>query len=243
MECGEPSPLFVLIKQSGEGSPNSIRCRAPGNLRRVDVSLRQSHRDRRGDWRVSLIIDDLEIIKLVIEDGLRFAFYDQLRQRERLAAKLQPRLFHVVQVDVAIPSGTDEFAGVKTALLSGHVSQQRVGSDIERDAEKYVRRPLVDLAGELIPRHIELSNNVTWREGHSIQFADVPGADDQATGIGIRSDLFDDAADLVNPAAISGPPGPPLRPVDGAKIAVLVSPFVPDGHAVVGQIFDVRLAT
>jgi len=30
MECGEPSPLCVSIKQSGEDSPHSIRERAPG---------------------------------------------------------------------------------------------------------------------------------------------------------------------------------------------------------------------
>src|SRR5882672_169468 len=38
-----------------------------------------SHRHRRGDARMSLIIRDLEILESVIEDGFRFAFDDQLR--------------------------------------------------------------------------------------------------------------------------------------------------------------------
>jgi len=155
---------------------------------------------------MSLIIGDLEILELVIEDGRRFALDDQLRRRKRLAAELQPRLFQMVQVDVAITPGPDEFAWVKIALLGDHVSQQRVGSDVEWDAEKYIRRSLVKLAGELFPRHIELSHDVTGREGHPIQFADVPGADDQAAGIGIDLDLFDEVADLVNHAAISRSP-------------------------------------
>ena len=84
------------------------------------------HRHRRGDVRVSLIIDDLEIFELVIEDGFRFAPDDQLRRRERLAAELKPRLFQMVQVDVTISPGPDELADIKTALLGDHMSQQRV---------------------------------------------------------------------------------------------------------------------
>ena len=66
---------------------------------------------------MSLIIDYLEIFEMVIEYGFRFAFDDQFRRRERLAAELQPRLFHMIQIDVAISPGPDEFAGVQIALL------------------------------------------------------------------------------------------------------------------------------
>src|SRR5262245_60495247 len=99
----------------------------------------RSHRHLRGDVRVSLIIGDLEILELVIGDGLRFPIDNQLRRRKRLAAELQSGLFQMIQVDVAISSGPDEFAYVKIALLGNHMSQQRVASDVERDAEKYVR--------------------------------------------------------------------------------------------------------
>src|SRR5262245_30630537 len=151
----------------------------------------RSHRHRRGDVRVSLIIGDLEILELVIEDGDRFAIDNQLRRRKGLAAELQPDLFQMVQVDVAISSGPDEFAYIKIALLGDHMSQQRVGSDVERDAEKYVRGSLVKLAGEFPLGDVKLKKRMARLQTHPIQFADVPGADDQSAGIWIRSDLFD----------------------------------------------------
>src|SRR5262249_15972240 len=154
----------------------------------------------------------------------------------------KPSLFQMVQVDVAISPGPDELADIKFALLGDHMSQQRVGGDIEWNTEKYVRRSLIKLAGEFAASDIELKERVALLQSHPIQFADVPGADDQTTGIGICSDLFNKSADLVNRAAISRPPRSPLRAVDRAEFAVLVRPFIPDVHAVVGQIFDVRLA-
>src|SRR5215510_13647415 len=90
---------------------------------KTGVNLR---RHGRGDVRMSLIIRDLEIIEPVIEDRLRFAFDDQLRQWIRLAAELQLHLVQVIQVDVAIPPGPNEFADVKIALLGDHVSQQSI---------------------------------------------------------------------------------------------------------------------
>lgn len=105
---------------------------------------------------MSLIIRDLEILEPVIEDGLRFAFDDQLRRGKRLAAELQSGLFQMAKVDVAISPGPDEFADIEIALLGDHMSQQRVGSDVERDAEKYVRRALVKLAGKFAGDDIEL---------------------------------------------------------------------------------------
>ena len=107
---------------------------------------------------------------------------------------------------MAISYCPDEFAYVKVALLGDHMSQQRIGSDIERDAEKYVRRPLVKLARELAIDDVNLKKRMAGWQPHSIQFADVPGADDQAGGIGIDLDLFDEVAKLVNHTAISRPP-------------------------------------
>jgi hypothetical protein len=42
--------------------------------------------------------------------------------------------------------------------------------------------------------------------------------------------------------AVPGRPGAPLVAVDGAEIALLVGPFVPDGDAVVLQVLDVGVA-
>ena len=51
-----------------------------------------------------------------------------------------------------------------------------------------------------------------------------------------------DLCNLVDGAAVAGGPGPPLRPIDGAEIAALVRPFIPDGNAVRLEIGDVRIA-
>src|SRR5262252_1028031 len=130
--------------------------------------MNQSHRHRRGDLRVSLIIGDLEILELVIGDGLRFAIDNQSRRRKGLAAELQSGLFQMVQVDVAISPGPDEFACVKVALLGDHVSQQRIGSDVEWDAEKYVRRPLVKLAGDFAIDDVKLEKRMAGLQPHLI---------------------------------------------------------------------------
>ncbi len=48
---------------------------------------------------------NLEVVKAVIEDRFRFTFDNQLRQCTRFTGQLEMRLFHVVAVQVRIPTG------------------------------------------------------------------------------------------------------------------------------------------
>jgi hypothetical protein len=80
------------------------------------------------------------------------------------------------------------------------------------------------------------------RERHLLELADIPRADDDAPRIGLVADHVERALDLVDLPAVGCVPGAPLRAVDGAQVAVLVGPFVPDRDLVVAQVLDIRVA-
>ena len=80
------------------------------------------------------------------------------------------------------------------------------------------------------------------RQGHLVDLARVPGADDQAARVGVGPDLFNDGGNLVYGRTVSRGPGTPLYAVDRAQFAVFVGPLVPDGDTVVAQVLNIRLA-
>lgn len=92
--------------------------------------------DGRLDAGMGVITLDLEILELVIEDGVRFALDHQGRQRARLAGELQRSLLHVVGVKMHITASPDEVTHFQIALLGHHMGQQGVAGDVERQAEK-----------------------------------------------------------------------------------------------------------
>ncbi len=75
--------------------------------------------------------------------------------------------------------------GSEVTLFSKQVCEQRVGGDIERNAQEEVGTALVELAGQLTISHVELEQGVTGRQGHFIYFGRIPGGNDVATGIGL----------------------------------------------------------
>src|SRR5437660_12860164 len=83
---------------------------------------------------------------------------------------------------------------------------------------------------------------MTRRERHLVEIGDVPGADDQATGIGIAPDFLEDPADLIDVLPIWSGPRTPLISIDGTELASRIGPFVPDGDVVLMQPSDVGLA-
>ena len=48
--------------------------------------------------------------------------------------------------------------------------------------------------------------------------------------------------DLIDDAPIFGFPLAPLLSIDGTKVTVFISPFVPDSNTVFLEVFDVRIA-
>ncbi|MCK7473521.1 MAG: hypothetical protein MZV49_08415 [Rhodopseudomonas palustris] len=71
----------------------------------------------------------------------------------------------------------------------------------------------------------------------------VPRRHDQpAANRRLRLIIVDHLRDLVDAAAVGGRPGPPLRAIDRAEVAVGIGPLVPDRDAVVLQVLDVGVA-
>ena len=132
--------------------------------------------------------------------------------------------------------------GSRPGLLRDHACQQGVGRDVEGHAQEGVRRPLVQLAGELAVGHVELEERVARGQGHVLEFGDVPGRDDVPARVRVGLQVLDEFGDLVDVAAVGRGPGTPLDPVNGTEFAVGVGPFVPDGDALVLHPFDVRVA-
>jgi len=75
---------------------------------------------------------------------------------------------------------TAQVAALQAALLRDHRLQQRVARDVERHAEREIRRALVELAVEPLVVHVELEQRVTRRQLHLRDVGDVPRAHDQA---------------------------------------------------------------
>ena len=148
----------------------------------------------------------------------------------------------MVLVEVGVAQGVDEVAGGEIADLGHHHRQQRVGGDVEGDAEEGVGAALVELAGEPPLGHPELEQGMAGGEGHGVEIRHVPGADDVPPRVGVLPDRLDDARDLVDRAAVPGRPGAPLRAVDRPEVALGVRPLVPDGHAVLVERADVGVA-
>lgn len=141
-----------------------------------------------------------------------------------------------------VAQGMDEIAHLEPGHLRYHVGQQRVGRDVEGDAEEDICRALVELARQLSIGDIELEQCVARRQGHVRQIGHVPGADDVPTRIRIAPNRLDHFAQLVDVATIRRRPAAPLVTIDRSQVAVLVGPLVPDADAVVVQPADVGLA-
>src|SRR5438045_4067327 len=99
--------------------------------------------DRSGNVRMRIVVLEDEIFRFVIEESLTAILDDQSGQGPRLSRKLKLRLLEMVGIEVAIAPGPDERPRLKFALARQHVGQQRVGCDIERNAQEDVRAALI----------------------------------------------------------------------------------------------------
>src|SRR5882757_6535989 len=145
-----------------------------------------------------------------------------------------------------VPEGVDERSGFEPADLGDHERQQRIRGDIEGYAQEYVRTPLIQLTAESLPAiriacHIELKQRMTRHKRHIRQIGHVPGADDEATAVGILFYLLDDLGDLVDDPAVGAFPATPLFAIYGSELTISIRPFVPDAYTMLMQIPDIRL--
>ena len=68
---------------------------------------------------------------------------------------------------------------------------------------------------------------------HVIHLGHIPRADDVTAAVWIVANAFDQRFDLINSAAIGAGPRPPLRAIDRTKLAMLISPLIPDMHVMI----------
>ena len=99
----------------------------------------------------------------------------------------------MVEVQVAIATGPDEFADVEISLLGDQMRQQSVRGDIERYPEEYIGAALIELARELPASDVELKERVARRQAHARYIRNVPRRHDESARIGILSNLLDHA--------------------------------------------------
>ncbi len=81
------------------------------------------------------------------------------------------------------------------------------------------------------------------RQGHLPNEGHVPGADDVTAAVRVVFQPLHQARDLIHRLrAGSALPAPPLGTVDGAEVAVLIGPLIPDGDFVFLEIAHVGVA-
>lgn len=84
---------------------------------------------------------------------------------------------------------------------------------------------------------------MTGGEGHLVKFAHVPGADDQASGVGVLANLLNDLRDLVHCIPIGLTPRAPLDAVDPTEVPFFIGPFIPDRDLMVVEELQVGLSS
>ena len=108
--------------------------------------------------------------------------------------------------------------------------------------EENIGAPLVELAGEFSLRDIKLKEKMARRQRHLIDIPHIPGAHDQATGIGIGFDLLDHLRNLIHNPAVSRLPLSPLMSVDRPEVSRFIRPLIPDTNLVLIEITNVSVA-
>src|SRR6266702_1910855 len=116
----------------------------------------------------------------------------------------------MIRVQMQIPERMDERARFQTADLRHHQCEQSVRGNVEGDTQKKIGAALIKLATQLTILQEKLKQRMTWRQGHPAQFANVPGAHDEAPAIGFVFDIRNDLINLVDRAAIGSSPIRPL---------------------------------
>src|SRR5687768_325905 len=111
-----------------------------------------------------VVADYLEILIVILVDRIGTALDTELGERARVARELQPRLFQMVGIKVAVAPGPDERSRLEPALLCQHVSEESVAGDVEGDAQEHVGAALIELEVELAGRNLRLEQAVAGGE-------------------------------------------------------------------------------
>ena len=105
---------------------------------------------------MGIITLQFKIFVMETENVLHLGIDVHPGQGARLARQLQLDLLDVVQINMHITKGMHKFPRLQTTHLRHHHGQQGIRGNVERHAQKRIRTPLVELAGQFPIDHIEL---------------------------------------------------------------------------------------
>src|SRR3546814_2529506 len=119
--------------------------------------------------RLRSIILDREILEPVSEYARRPAKDAQFRRAFGNAPQLLFDEFGVIEIEMHVAAGPDDFMRGKIAHLRDHSRQQRRLEDVERKAEPKVARALEEQARQpAVAPHMELIGHMARRQRHAI---------------------------------------------------------------------------
>ncbi len=191
---------------------------------------------------MGIVVHKLKIFEAEVEQIGHRGIDLHLRLRTGRTGELQHRLFDVVVVKMSIAQRVHEVTRQQTRDLRDHHRQQRVGSDVKGHAQKHVGTALIKLTGKASFGHVELKQQMARRQCHLRNIGGVPSRHDQSPRIGIRANRFHNLSNLIDTPAIGRDPRPPLLAVDGAELAIIVGPFIPNCDLVLVEITNIRFS-
>ena len=120
----------------------------------------------------------------------------------------------MVAVEVKVAEGVYELLWLEPRDVGGHQCEDRIGCNIERDAQKNVCASLVKLAAQgSALTDVKLEQGMARRQRHLLQFPHIPGADDVSAAVRVFPDISDDLLNLVDRPTFRCLPSNPLRTV------------------------------
>lgn len=200
-----------------------------------------SNGDGSFDCRIWIIPLQPKILISKLKNTLNLRIQHHSRKGTRGAGKLLSNLFKMIEVDVGVTGGVDELTGLKSADLRNHHSEKGIRGYIERNSEKNIGTALVELAGELPVRNVELKQSVARRQRHLLHFRNVPRRHNHPARIRVVLYRIYHLRQLVNRPSVGSRPTTPLMSVNRSEITIFVRPFIPYRHSVILEILYVRI--
>src|SRR5882724_7671315 len=123
--------------------------------------------------RMRLIVLEREVLVAEARNIVDLRIQLHRRQRIGFARKLLTRLLQMIQIKMRVAETVDELARLQTCDLRHHSREEGIGSDVEGHSQKNVRRPLIELAGELPRSNVELEQAMTGRQRHLVDVGGI----------------------------------------------------------------------
>ena len=183
----------------------------------------------------------MEILILEIKDAPNLRIQHHPRQGTRGAGKLLSNLVKMIEVDVGVAGGVDELTGLKSADLRNHHGEKGIRGYIERNSEKNIGTALIELAGELPVRNVELEQGVARRQRHLLHFRNVPRRHNHPARIRVVLYRIYHLRELIDRPPVGSRPTTPLMSVNRPEVTIFVCPFIPYRHSVILEILYVRV--